>query len=617
MQQASVDNSVQTIQSLMRFDGPPREFLQAILKFQCDLTSALGGVAVHLDAQNQPQILGAYPQALDNKTPRWLTTALDCIRQGGLPDAIQMLPIEDALPSWPDAGVGSTLVVLPTHPHTELRAALAIALQPMSERERNQRADLLAWSLHLLGVYERGMEAKRQHAEVEALLQTIHTFTQASQAPQFEQMAQEICSAAASRWRARRVSLGLLQGRNVKLLAVSPAMSISRRETWVQHLEAAMEECLDQNVEIMYPADEKAQVISRATAELSWHNGPSAVLSLPVYREDVVAGVLMLERDAQQPFTDDELELLRMLCDMASPRLLQLYDRKRWWHTQFAQTCSEVLAHVIGRRHQGWKLVGILLIVVAAALIFIEGPYRVTSPFTIEPSARRVVPAAFDGYLKSVEVEPGDQALAGQTLLATLQTDELQDQQRRLRSQYQTHRKEAADARSQRKEVEAQIALAQAAQVASELRAVRRRLEQAQVLAPADGIVMGNDLKDRIGGPVSQGEPLFELAPTKRFEAVLHVPDNRIGQLAVGQRGYLSTTAYPSIYLPFEVVRIEPVASTENNANTFTVLARLLESPDWLMSGMRGRARVVVGERPYGYLWTRDLINWIRMRLWI
>jgi hypothetical protein len=33
--------------------------------------------------------------------------------------------------------------------------------------------------------------------------------------------------------------------------------------------------------------------------------------------------------------------------------------------------------------------------------------------------------------------------------------------------------------------------------------------------------------------------------------------------------------------------------------------------------GMKGVAKIHVGRRSYAWLWTRDLVNWVRMRLWV
>jgi hypothetical protein len=32
---------------------------------------------------------------------------------------------------------------------------------------------------------------------------------------------------------------------------------------------------------------------------------------------------------------------------------------------------------------------------------------------------------------------------------------------------------------------------------------------------------------------------------------------------------------------------------------------------------MEGVAKIRIGRRTYAYLWTRKLVNWVRMKLWI
>jgi hypothetical protein len=32
---------------------------------------------------------------------------------------------------------------------------------------------------------------------------------------------------------------------------------------------------------------------------------------------------------------------------------------------------------------------------------------------------------------------------------------------------------------------------------------------------------------------------------------------------------------------------------------------------------MEGLAKVDIGQRAYGWIWTRKLVNWVRMKLWI
>ena len=65
------------------------------------------------------------------------------------------------------------------------------------------------------------------------------------------------------------------------------------------------------------------------------------------------------------------------------------------------------------------------------------------------------------------------------------------------------------------------------------------------------------------------------------------------------------------------VERINPAAEVVNNRNVFKVRAKLLDTQPWLRPGMEGVAKVTVDKRPYAWLWSRKVVNWIRMKLWI
>ena len=53
----------------------------------------------------------------------------------------------------------------------------------------------------------------------------------------------------------------------------------------VQDIEAAMEECLDQDVEVLLPAPKDASFVYRMTERLAERHGPSVVCSVPLRRK--------------------------------------------------------------------------------------------------------------------------------------------------------------------------------------------------------------------------------------------------------------------------------------------------------------------------------------------
>ncbi|MHC4295300.1 MAG: HlyD family efflux transporter periplasmic adaptor subunit, partial [Planctomycetota bacterium] len=81
--------------------------------------------------------------------------------------------------------------------------------------------------------------------------------------------------------------------------------------------------------------------------------------------------------------------------------------------------------------------------------------------------------------------------------------------------------------------------------------------------------------------------------------------------------GELATEGKPGVRIPFAVERINPVAEVVEDKNVFKVRVRLLERPYQMVPGMEGVAKIRIGRRTYAYLWTRKLVNWVRMKLWI
>ena len=98
----------------------------------------------------------------------------------------------------------------------------------------------------------------------------------------------------------------------------------------VQDVESAMEECLDQDVEILFPASTEATYVSRAAGRLSERHGPSAICSLPLRHGDDVKAVLTIERPREKEFQPEEIESMRLAADLATARLINLHEQDRW-----------------------------------------------------------------------------------------------------------------------------------------------------------------------------------------------------------------------------------------------------------------------------------------------
>ncbi len=153
--------------------------------------------------------------------------------------------------------------------------------------------------------------AKRQQ-DLERLRIAMEVLAAVNETERFAAAAMALVNELAARWKADRVSLGFLKGRFVRLAALSHTEKFTRKMRLVQDIEAAMEECLDQDVEIVFPAAQDATYVARATEALSAHHGPMGITSFPLRRAGEVVGVLTLERRlAVTTIVLEEIEVMR------------------------------------------------------------------------------------------------------------------------------------------------------------------------------------------------------------------------------------------------------------------------------------------------------------------
>jgi hypothetical protein len=120
---------------------------------------------------------------------------------------------------------------------------------------------------------------------------------------------------------------------------------------------------------------------------------------------------------------------------------------------------------------------------------------------------------------------------------------------------------------------------------------------------------------------------MFEVAPIEALRAEISVPEDLIADVykafqAAGQTGEpvtgeLATESKPNERIGFEVVRIIPVAEVDQQDNVFKVHVKLDEIRGGMLPGSKGVAKINIAKRSYVFIWTRKLVNWVRMKLWI
>ena len=75
-------------------------------------------------------------------------------------------------------------------------------------------------------------------------------------------------------------------------------------------------------------------------------------------------------------------------------------------------------------------------------------------------------------------------------------------------------------------------------------------------------------------------------------------------------------SAFPDQQWPIEVIRIVPNTQFEDGQAFFRVEAQLSGQTAQLLPGLRGAAKLDIDERPFIEVISRDVVEWVQLKLW-
>ena len=623
---AGAISTVDLIGRLSRFDGPPEEFLVNLLAVQCHVAGAAGGVILRVNIEGGAEVVAIYPVLEEGATaPVWLAQSVEsapAALSGGT-TAIRPLRMPDELYGAPSR---RHLVMVPLRSGSGVRGLAAFVLETDDPKALAAGRERLELTVSLLSFYEMRLTLQRRQTDLARLRQGMEALSAVNEHRRFKAAAMAMCNEVAAGWSCERVSLGFLKGRYIHLGALSHVEKFSRKMKLVQDIEAAMEECLDQDLEIVHPAPADAVSVTRATAGLAARHGPTTVVSLPLRRGGDPVAVLTVERAADRPFELEDIEGLRLTCDLCIPRLADLHEQDRWFGARLASVAKKGLAAAVGPKHTWAKVAAVAIFAALFFLTFVHGEHRVEAPFVLQAVNRCVVQPPFDGELAKVYVE-APQKVAEKEKLAELSIRRLEGELKQAKAKLTEYQKQALAARAERKWVDEQIALAGVKGVREEIKNLSDMKTKATLRSPIDGWVVKGDLKPHVHAWVETHEVLFEVVTLRPLRAELSVSEDMIADVIRAEReareegqevkGKLATARYPNRKIEFTVERITPVAQEEDDRSVFKVRVTLTDTPEWMWPGMEGVAKITVGREPYGWILGHRLINWVRMKLWL
>ncbi|MBS0182919.1 MAG: HlyD family efflux transporter periplasmic adaptor subunit [Nitrospira sp.] len=497
-----------------------------------------------------------------------------------------------------------------------LHGAAVLEITSNSDVERQGMMRQLHWGaawLELLFVREAVAAEKVTRERIQTALDLV---AMSVGHDRFYASALALVNALATSLSCDRVSIGFVTRGRTRVVAVSHSAEFKEQTNVIRGLAETMNEAVDQRETIVYPPPaEGAALVMYAHAAFAKEHGSGALLCLPLEASGQAVGALLLERPRERSFDETSVVLCRSVAALIGP-VLEIHRREdRWIGGKIWDSLTRYVHDLFGPRHVALKVTTASLLGLLAFCVLAEGEYRVSAKTVLEPTVQRAAAAPFNGYIREAPIRAGDVARSGD-VLCTLDDRELRLERLKSVSKLEEYRKEYHKAMAEREAAKVEIVTAQMNQVQSEIALLDEQLAHTRVLAPFDGIVVSGDLSQSLGSPVEKGKVLFEIAPLDSYRVVLEVDERDIADVQVGQHGQLLLSAFPSESVRVTVANVMPVSTAKEGRNFFRVEATLDQAHGRLRPAMEGAGKVEVDRRLLVWIWTHQVVDWIRLAVW-
>lgn len=623
----ALEDGLREMVRMRQLTGPAGEFWAGYLSAAAKITGATRGYLLLRDAA-QPDRLkklaewSASGQGHASPAVQLFLRSMGKTLEETVTQGQALLPLSGSLELATDFSVAA-LVPLPAGAREHCVVACLVE-QTAVEQARESLARLrLVADVPAAYRQQREIEASRQEAE--RFASVLDTLVLVNQEKRFLSAALSLCNALATRFRCERVTLGWLDGGYVRLQAISRVDRFDKHMAAVKAIEVLMEESLDQDDEIVWPAPESSKLVAREHAQYSRDQSASNLCSVPLRGGGKPVAVLTCER-AEGAFTEAELEQLRLAADQTSARLMELKRVDRWFGSRWAAAGREALAGLLGPE-KTWAKLGVLA--GAAGLVVLFLPifnYRAEGSFILRSGDVAFLTSPFDGYISQSTTRPGD-VVSSNAVLLKLDTSDLELEEANAVAEVNRYLREAEKARADAERLRAagrvvgladmRINQALAEQAQKRLEILRFRLRQAELRAPFDSIVVEGDLRQRLGSPVKLGDPLFRLAKLNPIYVEAEIEENDVHEILEKSTGEIAFVTQPKLKFPIRIQRIEPAALPKEGKNVFVVRCELAGRIEpWWRPGMSGVCKINVEKRTLWWILTHRTADFLRLFFW-
>lgn len=515
-----------------------------------------------------------------------------------------------------------------------LRLALDVRLPPAAQRGENI-ADVVAAVAAIVVEFHRGRQLERMFSlsverdHVAALCQTLHTTLNR------HRIALDLANEGAAALRVDRVSVLLAYESGFRLEAATSVNEINHRANASRAIEQLVFDVHRQGTALPWTSTDDAPDVAKAYL---LESGANRVRVEPLSAQpgswDGATGAVVLESFSNAPLNPDfdgTTEVCRhaatALANAATHESQGLRSRLLSW---------KALAPSRRVRTIAMSIVGVLL-----ALALIPAKFELESHGQVQPARRRHIYAPADGVIEKVFVDNSISVDEG-TTLAVMRNSELDLEEQRIRGEITTSNARLGAIRATRVDHDRRPTSTSAGQLAAEeeelkktleslgrqLEIVNRRVAELTLRSPIAGHVVRWDLiRSLESRPVRQGQLLMQVVdPAGPWQLELRIPDRHVRHVLAAQAAAKDDNRLPVRFL----FRMSPkttysatlddvhLATDLDQDGELSTLAKVTlnpkDIPD-LRPGSSVIAKINCGSRSLGYVWMRELLEFLQTRV--
>ncbi len=516
-----------------------------------------------------------------------------------------------------------------------LRLALDVRLQAAVQRGENI-ADVVAAVAAVIVEFHRGRQLTRmflvsaERDRVAGLCQTLHSTLDR------RRIALDLANDGATALRLDRVSVMLADESGFRLESATSVRDLNRRANASRAIEQLVSEVRRQGTSLPWNSADQMHDAARVYLQES---GATRVRVEPLGPKpgswEGACGAVVLESFGTESLNSD-FDGVTEVCRHAAIALAN---------------AAALEAHGLSGRLLRWKAlarsrrvrtIAVSIAGAVLALALIPATLELEAHGQVQPSRRRSVYAPDDGIITQVAVSNAAKVAKGESL-AVMRNPELDLEEQRVRGEIATTNARLAAIRASRGDPErrgsnsssaGQLAadeeeLKQAiASLNRQLEIVNRRVAELTLRSPLAGQVVRWDLiRSLESRPVRQGQLLMHVVdPTGPWEIELRIPDRHVRHVLAAQAAAKEANGLPVRFLfrmspkttysaTLDTVNLATDLDQDGELSTFArVTLNPKEIPD-LRPGSSVIAKLDCGRRSIGYVWLRELLEFLQTRV--